>query len=89
MDGVGALTLTQQRLAVVLAGTVVMGIAIPWLLVGYLTAQQRLTPPRLQGRLIISAVLLCCGGTLLAHLTNPQRVETVEASQSDSSATPR
>lgn len=38
-----------------------MGIAIPWLLVGYITAQQRLTPPRLQGRVATATDLLISG----------------------------
>jgi hypothetical protein len=61
VDGTGALALTQQRLPVVLAGVVVMGVGIPWLLVGYLTAQQRRTPPRLQGRVAAATGLLTSG----------------------------
>jgi MFS family permease len=61
VDGAGALALTQQHLPVVLAGVVVMGIGIPWLLVGYITAQQRLTPPRLQGRVAAATDLLTSG----------------------------
>jgi Transmembrane secretion effector len=114
VDGAGALALTQRQLPVVLAGVVVMGVGIPWLLVGYLTAQQRLTPPRLQGRvaaatnlltsgpqtasiaagaglitildyrillLVISTVLLCSGGLLMTHHTNPRQPSTSTARQ--------
>jgi MFS family permease len=61
VDGAGALALTQQHLPVVLSGVVVMGVGIPWLLVGYLTAQQRRTPPRLQGRVAAATNLLTSG----------------------------
>ncbi len=48
MDAAGALALTHANLPVVLAGFIVMGVAISWLLAGYAPARQRLTPPRLQ-----------------------------------------
>jgi MFS family permease len=60
-DGAGALALTQARLPVVLAGFVIMGVAVSWLLVGYATARQRLTPPRLQGRVASATDVLING----------------------------
>jgi MFS family permease len=61
LDAAGALALTQASLRVVLAGFVVMGLAVSWLLVGYATARQRLTPPRLQGRVTSATDVLING----------------------------
>lgn len=36
---------------------VLVGLAIPWLVVGFVTARQRLTPARLQGRVAAVTVL--------------------------------
>ncbi len=44
-------------LGVVAPAAVVGGIAIPWLIVGFVTARQRLTPARLQGRVSAVTVL--------------------------------
>jgi len=38
-----------------------MGLAVSWLLVGYATARQRLTPPRLQGRVTSATDVLING----------------------------
>jgi MFS family permease len=46
----GALLLVSQSLPVVAAGFLLDGLALPWLVVGFMTALQRWTPPRLQGR---------------------------------------
>jgi Transmembrane secretion effector len=61
LDAAGALALTQVSVPVVLAGFVVMGVAVSWLLVGYATARQRLTPPRLQGRVASATDVLING----------------------------
>jgi MFS family permease len=61
LDATGALALTQANLPVVLAGLVVMGIGVSWLLVGYTTARQRWTPPRLQGRVASATDVLTNG----------------------------
>lgn len=61
LDAAGALALTQASLPVVLAGFAVMGVAVSWLLVGYATARQRLTPPRLQGRVASATDVLING----------------------------
>ena len=61
LDAAGALALTQASLGVVLTGFVVMGLAVSWLLVGYATARQRLTPPRLQGRVTSATDVLING----------------------------
>ncbi|MGI8532014.1 MAG: MFS transporter [Geodermatophilaceae bacterium] len=45
-----------SSLTVVAPAAVLGGVAIPWLIVGFVTARQRLTPPRLQGR--VSAVTI-------------------------------
>jgi MFS family permease len=46
----GALLLVSQSLPVVAGGFLLDGLALPWLVVGFMTALQRWTPPRLQGR---------------------------------------
>src|ERR1700761_1587295 len=49
----------------VLAGVVLFGVSIPWLVVGFTTLLQRLTPPDLQGRVYAAADTL---------VTTPQTV---------------
>lgn len=49
----------------VLAGTVVFGAAIPWIVIGLITLAQRLTPPELQGRVYAAAETL---------ITTPQTI---------------
>ena len=61
LDAAGALALTQVSVPVVLAGFVVMGVAVSWLLVSYATARRRLTPPRLQGRVASATDVLING----------------------------
>jgi MFS family permease len=48
----GALFLLSSSLPVVAAGFLLDGLALPWLIVGFMTALQRWTPPRLQGRVM-------------------------------------
>jgi MFS family permease len=48
----GALLLLPRSLPVVAAGVLLDGLALPWLIVGFTTALQRWTPPRLQGRVM-------------------------------------
>lgn len=48
----GALLLLPSSLPVVAAGFLLDGVALPWLIVGFMTALQRWTPPRLQGRVM-------------------------------------
>jgi MFS family permease len=50
MFGAGIAGAAISNLAVVCASMVVVGIAIPWQIVAFSTLRQRLTPPRLQGR---------------------------------------
>lgn len=45
-------------LPLVLVGLVCNGVALPWFSVGYVTALQRATPPRLSGRVTAAAGLL-------------------------------
>jgi MFS family permease len=47
---VGCALLAASSVPIVLAGTFLMWIGIPWVVVPFITLQQRLTPPRLQGR---------------------------------------
>jgi MFS family permease len=54
----GMLLLAGPSLPAVLAGTVLFGFGIPWIVVGLMTLLQRLTPPRLQGRAFSAAELL-------------------------------
>lgn len=49
------------NLAVVLVGVVLVGISIPWFVVGFATLRQRLTPARLQGR-VSSASAMALNG---------------------------
>jgi len=53
---VGGAGFAAPTLIVVAPAAVVVGTAIPWMVVGFVTARQRLTPARLQGR--VSAVTL-------------------------------
>ena len=46
----GAVLQVPPALPSVLAGDIVFGAAIPWIVVGLITLAQRLTPPDLQGR---------------------------------------
>lgn len=57
---VGVTMLTSSTLAVVLAGLVLFGIGIPWIVVALFTLLQRTTPGPLQGR-VYSAVEVCVG----------------------------
>jgi MFS family permease len=61
VDAIGAAALISSNLVVVLAGSAVMGVAVSWLLVGYATARQLWTPPRLQGRVAAAADVLVNG----------------------------
>ena len=57
---VGVTMLMSGTLAVVLAGLVLFGIGIPWIVVALFTLLQRTTPGPLQGR-VYSAVEVCVG----------------------------
>jgi MFS family permease len=52
-------------LAPVIAGLVLFGAALPWLVIGLITLAQRLTPPELQGRVYAAAEVL---------ITTPQTI---------------
>ena len=54
----GAALQIPPLLPAVLAGSIVFGAAIPWLVVGLITLTQRLTPPELQGRVYAAAETL-------------------------------
>jgi hypothetical protein len=54
----GALLMTSSALAAVLAGVVLFGGGVPWIIVGALTLLQRVTPSELQGRTYSAAELL-------------------------------
>jgi MFS family permease len=56
--GVGALGLIPSSLPVVLVGTFVLGVGVPWFVVGWSTGLQRYTPPRLQGRVNATANMI-------------------------------
>jgi MFS family permease len=59
--GIGALGLIPSSLPVVLFGTFVLGVGVPWFVVGWSTGLQRYTPPRLQGRVNATANMLLTG----------------------------
>jgi len=72
---VSAVGLIVHSLAVVLASVVLLGFAVSWFAVGLGTAMQRLTPPRLQGRVsaagyvltdIPQTVSIACGAALIS-----------------------
>ncbi|HEX3787343.1 MAG TPA: MFS transporter [Pseudonocardiaceae bacterium] len=46
----GFIGMISSSVAVVLVGSAVIGLGVPWFIVGWNTALQRYTPPRLQGR---------------------------------------
>jgi MFS family permease len=56
--GVGALGLIPSSLPVVLLGTFVLGVGVPWFVVGWSTGLQRYTPARLQGRVNATANMI-------------------------------
>jgi MFS family permease len=49
------------NLAVVVVGVVLVGLSIPWFVVGFATLRQRLTPARLQGRVSSAAAMALNG----------------------------
>jgi MFS family permease len=53
----GALLMADSALPVVLAGKVLFGLGLPWILVAALTLLQRSTPPHLQGRAFAASEL--------------------------------
>ncbi len=61
----GAALQIPPLLPSVLAGDIIFGTAIPWLVVGLITLSQRLTPPDLQGRVYAAAETL---------ITTPQTI---------------
>jgi MFS family permease len=65
LAGVAALLEIPPFLPSVLAGVILFGVAVPWLVVGFTTLLQRLTPPDLQGRVYAAADTL---------VTTPQTV---------------
>jgi MFS family permease len=56
--GAGALLEIPPSLPAVIAGVVLIGLSVPWVLVGLTTLLQRLTPPELQGRVYAAAEAL-------------------------------
>jgi MFS family permease len=61
----GAILQVPHLLPSVLAGAIVFGAGIPWIVVGLITLAQRLTPPELQGRVYAAAETL---------ITTPQTI---------------
>ena len=53
----GALLMADSALPVVLAGKVLFGLGLPWIVVAMLTLLQRSTPPHLQGRAFAASEL--------------------------------
>lgn len=52
---VGILTLVTENLAAVVAGSVLFGFGLPWIMIGYSTLLQKRTPPPLMGRVATAA----------------------------------
>ena len=61
MLGAGIGLAIVPNLAVVVVGVVLVGISIPWFVVGFATLRQRLTPARLQGRVSSAAAMALNG----------------------------
>lgn len=59
--GAGIALAVVPNLAFVVAGVVMVGVSIPWFVVGFVTLRQRLTPARLQGR-VSSASAIALNG---------------------------
>jgi hypothetical protein len=64
----GAALEIPPLLSPVLAGSIVFGAAIPWLVVALITLAQRVTPPELQGRVYAATETL-----ITTPQTNPHR----------------
>ncbi len=58
---VSSIGFASTSLAAVAVGAVLGGVAIPWLIVGFVTARQRFTPARLQGRVSAATQLAMTG----------------------------
>ena len=54
----GVFAWTASDLALVIPGFILTGLGVPWLIIGYVTAIQRLTPMALQGRVDAAASFL-------------------------------
>jgi MFS family permease len=63
--GVGALLEIPSSLPSVVAGVILLGLSVAWVIVGLTTLAQRLTPPELQGRVYAA---------LDALITTPQAI---------------
>lgn len=59
--GTGLVVAIVPNLVVVIAAIVLVGISIPWFVVGFVTLRQRMTPARLQGR-VASASSMALNG---------------------------
>jgi MFS family permease len=59
--GVGAVGLLGSSMPPVLLGTVVIGVGVPWFVVGWSTGLQRYTPARSQGRVSATANMILTG----------------------------
>src|SRR5690606_10031607 len=54
---VGLVPLLASSVPGAVAGITVVGVGLPWVLVAFVTLRQRLTPPRLQGRVAAASNL--------------------------------
>jgi MFS family permease len=61
MVAVGALVMVHTTLPLVIVGQLVLGVGVPWFVVGWSTGLQRHTPSRLQGRVNATANMLLTG----------------------------
>ena len=48
--GIGLLPFIGTNVVLAYLGMMVLGLGVPWVVVGYMTLRQKLTPPQLQGR---------------------------------------
>jgi hypothetical protein len=76
--GLGLGTMMIASAAVVLAGSVVTGVAIPWCFVSFATVRQRLTPAALQGRVSAASALAINGPQTFGTLAGAALIGVVD-----------
>jgi MFS family permease len=75
---VGSAGLAVSSLLVVAPAVVLVGAAIPWLIIGFVTARQRYTPARLQGRVAAVTVLAMNGPQSVSIAVGAALVDVVD-----------
>ncbi|TDE14124.1 MFS transporter [Jiangella asiatica] len=68
----------STSVVLVAAGTVVVGLGVVWMVVGLVTLRQRLTPPRLQGRVSAATNLALNGPQVVGTATGAALIASVD-----------